>query len=153
MFWFSCHCWALCKAMTIWSLSGILHKTPLDHVRDATRVVRSVWGLNPQTAFSAIHIFTCCAPRTNVLALVLSITMKARTMFVKGATLPAELVKVKAYTLLWPKRGLSKHLPRIIKIPVISFFLFVFYSLLQYFGNTSQRDIPHTVLPNCPWPK
>lgn len=116
MFWFSCDCWALCKAMIVLSISGTLHKTPLDHVRGATRVVRSVWDLNPQTVFSVILISTCCAPRTNVLALVLSISTKARTMSVKDATLHAELVKVKPYTLLWPKKGyqntcqgLSKH--------------------------------------------
>lgn len=112
MFWVSCLCWSLCKAMAIWSVSGILHRTPLAHVRDATRAVRSAWGHNPQTAFSVIHISTCYAPRMNALALVLSTTMKARTTTsVKDATLPAELVKVKAYTLLWPKTGLSKHLP------------------------------------------
>lgn len=105
MFWVSCCCWALCKAMTIWFVSGILQKFPLGHVRDATRVVRSVWGLNPQTAFSVIHISTCCAPRTNVLALVLSTTTKTRTTTsVRDATLPAKLVKVKAYFPLWPKR-------------------------------------------------
>lgn len=71
-----------------------MHKTPLDHVRDATKVVRSAWGLNPQTAFSVTPISTCCAPRMNALALVLSITMKIRTtMSVKDATLPAKLVK------------------------------------------------------------
>lgn len=78
-----------------------MHKTPLDRVSDATRAVRSVWGLNRQIAFSVIHISTCCAPRTNVLALVLNITMKTRmTMSVKDATHSVELVKVKTHILL-----------------------------------------------------
>lgn len=85
--------------MTIRSVSGILHKTPLDRVRDVTKAVRSAWGLNQQTAFSVTHISTCCAPRMNALALVLSITMKTRTTIsVKDVTLPAKLVKVKALT-------------------------------------------------------
>lgn len=150
MFWFLCDCWALCKAMTVWSISGTLHKTPLDRVRGATRVVRSVRDLNPQTAFSVILTSTCCAPRMNVLALVLSISTKARTMSVKDATLRAELVKVKSYTLLWPEKGyqnthqgLSKHL---------SSTAGVFLTLCSKFGNASQEEeISYTALPISPW--
>lgn len=148
MFQFPCHCWALCKV--IWSVSGILHKTPLGHVRDATRVVRSVWGLNPQTAFSVIHISTCCAPRTNVLALVLSITTKARTTSVKDATLPAEHVKVKAYAPLYQKEGYRNTYQGLSKSPPSPFFCgFVFFSSLLQDLETFHRDIPLIALPTC----
>lgn len=107
------------------NFSDIMQTIPLDCVRDATRTVRSVWDLSPQTVCLVIHISSCCAPRTNVSSLALNIIMRIVIQTpVNDATLPAVPAKVRSYIMcFYATRALKYYLHLLSQLSLLKIIL------------------------------